>query len=117
MPNTEKETLLEYRLDKLEKGFEQLVGTLTELKTIVMKWDARIGEGHWPLKCSAHAEKIEEIARRVTKMEDDMDEMKKFVHKACGALIIISVVIQLTGPLLMEKVFGNTKPVIELIEK
>jgi hypothetical protein len=117
MPVPDKENLTEYRLNKLETTLTELVSNLSILRDIVLKWDARIGEGHWPLKCNSHADKIEEINRRVTKMEDDMDEMKKFFHKAFGALVVISIVIQLTGPLLMEKVFGNNKPVIELIEK
>lgn len=131
MSNPDKENIIDFRLSKLEEAVTQLINNLTTLKDIMARWDARIGDGNKLLQCDLHQERMTNLINRMNKIESDVDirttkvetevdNLKSIIWKASGALIVLSVIVQLFGPFVMDRVFGsnNSKSqVVELIEK
>jgi predicted RNase H-like nuclease (RuvC/YqgF family) len=118
--NKHKEELVDYRLDKLERGFEQIANILTELKNIVVRWDERFDKANFsPLTCQMHSEKILQFTNKLNAIEKDVDELKAYLHKTIGALVIISIVFQLVGPIIVDKLHGEStsKQHIEKVEE
>lgn len=110
-----KEDLTEFRLQKLEEA----VSALSTLKDIVTRWDVRFSANEGFLQCPVHKIKMEEFEKRMNKVEEDMGKMKKFVYQATGALVIISIIVQLLGPMLIEKMkessLRNNNPTVEMV--
>lgn len=126
MPNNNNEKeLIEYRVTKLEEAVTQLVNSLNVLKDIVVKWDSRVGSADWIGKSMLTDEKLININNEIVEikeqhkvMKDELDGMKKVMWKASGALVILSFVAQLLGPIVVNKVFGSTsEPKIEIVGK
>jgi hypothetical protein len=107
--NTEKDNLVEYRLDKLEAGFTEIAKTLTELKNVVLRMEERFSNSNFsPINCSMHSQKIDQYAVRLDAVEKEVSEIKTYMQRAIGALIVISLIIQLVGPVIADNLhFGN----------
>lgn len=122
--NEDKDNFVNYRLNKLEEVVTSLVQNLATLKDIVVRWDSKMGESGWPLKCALHQERMdnlhknfEELRNEQKVMKTEIQEMKSVIWKASGALIVLSIVVQLLGPLVMEKMFGSSQqPNIEYVQ-
>jgi hypothetical protein len=120
----DKDDFVNFRLSKLEEAVTALVQNLNTLKDIVVRWDSKISDGNWPPKCALHHERQEQVNKRMDAQEVKMEnmnkeiiELKSIIWKASGALIVLSIVVQLLGPVVIQKVFSDNKPTIELIEK
>ena len=101
------ESLIEFRLSKLEEA----VASLSTLKDIVLKWDARFSEsGNFPLQCNLHRERMEQFDKRLETVENNVEELKGFMYKMTGALVVISIAIQLVGPLVLDHFKEHAKP-------
>jgi glutathionylspermidine synthase len=94
---TEAENLVNYRLDRLEEA----ITSLTVLKDIVARWDVRFGNTDF-LQCPLHNERMIHLSKRMDVAETDIGQLKKFVYKATGALVIISIIVQLLVPVILE---------------
>lgn len=128
MPNHDNEndkgSFFEYRLGKLEESFATLSANLNTLKEIFLKWDAKMNENGWPLQCGLHNERMANIHKRlddhqeeIKSVKTDVAEIKSIVYKASGILIVLSVAVQLLGPILLDKVFGHSQqPTIEYVQ-
>ncbi len=126
-----RDNLIEYRLDKLEEA----VTKLSSLSDIVLRWDARLQQSGGIFQCSVHAARMDEIEKRmlelskitsertrsvllveeheskIVEVQNDIKEIKKFMYKAAGAFIVISIIVQLIGPSIVEKLTGiSTRP-------
>jgi hypothetical protein len=107
----ERNNISEYRLTKLEEA----VASLSELKNVVLRWDAKFS-GVNPFNCQIHQEKIDTLNRRMEMAEKNIDELKKFMYKAAGALIIISIVVQLIGPIILNYIKPPQPQKVEYIQ-
>ena len=122
---SEDKNLIEYRVTKLEEAVTQLVNSLNILKEIVVKWDSKVGNADWPGKCMLHDERMSNINNEMSEIKEEqksikteIDGMKKVMWKASGALVILSFIAQLLGPIVVNKVFGSTsEPKIEIVGK
>lgn len=109
----EKEDLVSYRLDRLEEA----ITSLTVLKDIVARWDTRFS-GIDFLQCPLHNERLINVTKRVDTMEQDIAQIKKFIYKATGALVIISIVVQLLVPVILEHLKSHDNATqVELLGK
>lgn len=107
--NTDKDNLIEYRLDRLEAGFEEIAKTLTELKNAILRWEERFSNANFsPITCQMHSQKIEHFTNRLNNVEKEVSEIKQYMQRAIGALVIISFIIQLAGPVITDNLhFGK----------
>lgn len=116
--NKNKEEIVDYRLAKLEEAVTLLIQNLSTLKDIVVKWDAKISEAGWPVQLTQ--ERLSVIQEKINKMNEDnvtyrnrIDEElannKKFMYQISGALIVLSLIAQLFGPILIDKAFGHSQ--------
>jgi hypothetical protein len=126
MPNNNNDKeLIEYRVTKLEEAVTQLVNSLNVLKEICVRWDNKIGNGDWIGKSLLTDEKLININAEMSEIKEEQKTMKTeikdlntVVWKASGALIVLSIVVQLAGPMMIEKIFGhNNAQRIELVDK
>lgn len=93
MNNNEHENLVEFRLKKVEDA----VDSLDIIKDTVLKWDTRFTNSGM-MQCPVHQMRMEQLENRMNKFEEDMREIKAFMYKAIGALVALSIVVQLIGP-------------------
>lgn len=93
------EEFINYRLDKLEKSIDAIITSLS------------------PVQFTLQNEKINTLSVRMEKMESAVDEIKSFMFKAIGALTIISLIIQLVAPILIDAYKNKDKHTVEFIEK
>jgi hypothetical protein len=94
-----KTNILEYRVQRVEEA----VQNLTVIKETVLKWDVRFSSNDSSfLQCPIHQMKMDGFEKRMEKLEEDMGKMKKFVYTSTGALVIISLLLQLVGPMMID---------------
>lgn len=108
-----KENLVEYRLRKLEDA----VSSLVELKEVVLRWDARFQAAGNFLNCPLHQQRmdnlekaVEEQKKETAAVKEEVSKIKKFVYTINGGLVVISIIIQLAGPMLLDKISGKPQP-------
>lgn len=89
--------LLEYRVDRLEKQFIDLLKLMQETHDAVTQIEARMGKE--PFQCGIHAEKIAAFEKRLSNVEDtqsdakkDDDKIKKWVYQVSGGLIVVNLI-------------------------
>jgi len=128
--------VINYRLDKLEEA----VATLSRLSEVVLRWDARFTAQGGLMQCGIHAvrmdafdKRLEEIYKisidrtkgyllieehevKIKTFDHEVDCLKSYMNKAIGALVIISLLIQLAGPVMMDRFRHNDPPVITQVE-
>jgi hypothetical protein len=89
--------LLDYRVGQLESA----VKDFALIKEKVLGWDARFGNSVY-LQCPVHSERMNSLSERMEKAENSIEGCNKFMYKAIGALVVISIIIQLVGPLALD---------------
>ena len=114
--------VINYRLDKLEEA----VAKLSQLSDVVLRWDARFNAQGGLMQCGIHAvrmdafdKRLEEIYKlsidrtkgyllieehevKIKTFDLEVDSLKSYMNRAIGALVIISIFIQLAGPIVMD---------------
>lgn len=124
--NKNKDEIVDYRLTKLEEAVTHVIQNLSTLKDIVVKWDAKISEAGWPVQLTQ--ERLSVIQEKLNKMNEDnvtyrnrideeLSNNKKFMYEISGALIVLSLIAQLFGPVLIDKAFGHSQqPTVEYVQ-
>lgn len=100
--NEDKLTLFEYRLTHLEEALK----SIKTIEDTIIRWDTVFSQ-RGNMDCNLHAERLRVLDGRVSTMETDINGLKKFVYKASGALVVISIIIQLTMPVIIDKFSGK----------
>ena len=96
MSNEQHNELIEFRLAKLEEA----ISSLSVIKDTVLKWDSKFTSSDANfLQCPLHAERLTRLDGRLSSVEIGMDKLKSWNNKSMGALIIISILIQILGPI------------------
>ena len=114
--------VINYRLDKLEED----VSKLSQLSDIVIRWDSRFQQQGGLMQCGIHAVRmdafdkrleeiykisidrtkgyllIEEHEAKIATFNKELDSLKAYMNKAIGALVIVSVIIQLAAPVIVD---------------
>jgi len=122
MSEHEENKMVNYRLDKLEEAILKL----SSLADLVSRWDALFQQQGGVMNCQLHQRRMDivekklEIVEALVKSTDkivvqvdqhkdkfvvveaDVADLKRFVYKMTGALVVISIAIQLLGPLTIE---------------
>lgn len=89
--------LTDFRLTKLEEAIEKIADALIKLKDIIAKY--------------------ENLEEKIKNMETELNDLKKFFYKSVGALVVISFIIQLLAPVVLDKVLHPASAQIEYIQK
>ena len=97
MSKDDNNNLTEFRLEKLELAIEKIADALSKLKDIIAKY--------------------ENLEEKIKNMETELSELKAFFYKATGALIVISFIIQLVSPVILDKFMHPAPAQIEFIQK
>ena len=129
-------TVVTYRLDRLEEA----VSKLSQLSEVVLRWDARFQAQGGLMQCGVHAVRmdafdkrleeiykisidrtkgyllIEEHEAKIATFNRELDSLKAYMNKAVGALVIISILIQLAGPIVIEHFRHNDPAVVTQVE-
>ena len=102
--------LIEYKIEKLEEAID----SIALIKNMVLRWDSRFGQdnNNEYFQCPVHNERMKSFETRIHVMETSIEELKKFVYKATGALVVISIVIQLSFPLMIGKKSNENSNII-----
>lgn len=114
-----------YRLEKLEEA----VMKLSTLSDVVTRWDERFSQQGGLIQCNLHAARMGDIEKQLTRvaaiiaertkaillveehelkikdMQKEIETIKTFVNRALGALVLLSIIVQLFGPYLRDYLF------------
>lgn len=134
----EKETqtleLHGYRIEKLEEAVQKL----TALSDVIVRWDAKFTSQGTFMNCVVHQNRMDSYEKKLDEIykitvertkgyleieqhdiaikavQEEVSELKSYMNKAIGALVIISIVIQLLGPVAVDWVKGHTHPQVQV---
>jgi hypothetical protein len=99
------DTLTEYQVTELKEDFANMKQDLKEIKDTVTSIDAKfIG-----LPCTMHSMRQDAVEKRLDQLEPELEATKSYMNKVAGALLVISLLIQLLGPVLLGVVFPTDK--------
>lgn len=103
-----KNALIDYRVSKLEEA----VGKLSVLSDVIIRWDALLSSQGNLFDIAEQRNKqaiiLEEHDIKIKDIKDELKGLQKFMYKCTGALIIISIIIQLFGPIIIKKALEPT---------
>ena len=112
--------LLEYRISQLEAGQFNILRLVQETHDVVTVMRAKMGDA--PFQCNIHAERLSQMDKRISTVENvqekdtaEQEKLKKFLYKTAGALGVILLLFNMfVGPLLLDWMKGKieSKPVI-----
>lgn len=99
-----KNALLDYRVSKLEEVVEKL-GALSD---VIIRWDSLLSSQGNLFELAKERNKdaatIVEHETKIVELQKEMKGLQKFMYKAAGALIIISLAMQILIPVIIDKV-------------
>ena len=94
-----KESLLEYRVTVLEKAVQDL----SEIKDIVLRWDAKFSGDEY-LKCPIHKLNLDDTRKRLDKVENTIDWLKSRYWYGVGGLAVLTIMLQcFIAPIIIDK--------------
>lgn len=98
-----EESILDFKVEQLKIDFSSLKGDINEIKGTVSRIEQKFSD----LPCHIHEIKQEIIEKRIDKMETDTEKAKLYINRLAGALLVITVIIQLIGPVILSLLFPN----------
>lgn len=110
-----KNKLMEYRITKVEEA----VARLSVLSEVIVRWDSKFASSDLFINLPVYVNRLDNCEKKIEKFATDMDEMKKFLYKITGAFIVISIIFQLVGPILVEKLRDTPSqpPILKVEER
>ena len=103
----DKNTLIEYRLTKLEEG----ITALNTMKDVVVRWDTRFSQNEDFLQCSIHKLKMQQFEIELKNMSGIVTELDRFKWKAVGVLSVVMLFTQIFGTTIVQKFLKSPDPV------
>lgn len=98
------ESILGYKVEQLRSDFSSLKEDINDIKGTVTRIEQKFSD----LPCHVHEIKQEVLEKRMDKMEGDTEKAKTYINRLAGALVVITVIIQLVGPVILGYVFPNS---------
>lgn len=93
--------IISYKVEELREDVSSMKQDIKEIKDGVANINAKfIG-----LPCAVHSEKQAQIEKRLDKLEPTVEESKTYVNRLAGALVVITLIIQLVGPIALGVLF------------
>jgi hypothetical protein len=102
----ESEEVLAYALTDIKEDFKGIKTDLKEVRDCVVKMDKGMTE---------HLVRTTTLEKRVDILEPEVKDATSYMNKVAGALIIISLLIQLAGPVILDYLKPNHKPATSLV--
>jgi len=108
-----EESILGFKVEQLRDDFSSMKGDIHEIKGSVARIEQKFGD----LPCHVQEVKQEVLEKRVDKMEVDTEKAKTYVNRLAGALVVITIIIQLIGPIALGYIFPNSRADSSIIGK
>lgn len=129
--SSEENNVVNFRLDRLELAVEKL----SALADVVTRWDAKFASQGTFMNCTVHQARMESYEKKLDEIykitldrtkgyleieqheiaikaaQEEIGAMKSFMNRAIGAMVILSIIIQLVGPVAVDYIKGHTHPV------
>jgi hypothetical protein len=131
-----EQNVVNFRLDRLEEA----VAKLSTLSEVIIRWDAKFAAQGTFLNCSVHTSRMIEFEKRLEEIykitvdrtkgyleieqhdiklkavEEEISAMRAFMNRAIGAMVILSIIVQLFGPVAVDYVRGTNTPPVTVID-
>ncbi len=101
MSEKQSETILGYEVHELKTDMQDLKSDIKDIRECVIKIDKTLTG----LPCAVHDLRSSQIEKRVDKLEPQVDKAKGYINRIAGALIVLSLLIQLIAPIALGYVF------------
>ncbi len=105
-PQTEhQDSVLEYAVNEVKSDVKDIKSDIKGIHECLTNMEKTLAG----LPCSVHSLRADTLEKRVDKLEPQMDDAKGYINKAVGALVLLTLIIQLVGPIVLTYAFPGKK--------